>query len=320
MPSVLYSIFSSTGRAFYPEPTKPVLQATDSVVVEIRAASLNPVDYKLPKWFLHGRGVGLDFAGVVTQVSPDVKDFTVGDRVVGNTTGALADHTVVKPNLIAKLPDELTFQEGAALPIAYLTGYQGLVRHGFEAGAKILVIGASGGCGTAAIQLAKALGASEIVGVCSKKNEDFVKSVGANRIIDYNTQTIEDGHAGHFDFVYDAATGSGAGEDYLDKAKAVLKDPSKHHVTLNGPPTLWIRRFSGFPRKDVSLILTEQNGADLAKVVSLLVKTNQRPIIDSVFPFTAQGIVDAFEKLQSRRAKGKIVIDITNTTTDGAEQ
>ncbi|RHY47806.1 hypothetical protein DYB30_003264 [Aphanomyces astaci] len=294
MPSVLYSIFSGTGRAFYPEPAKPVLQATDSVIVQVHAASLNPV-------------------GVVTQVSPDVTAFAVGDRVVGNTSGALADHAVVKASLLAKLPDELSFQQGAALPVAYLTGYQGLVKHGFEAGAKLLVIGASGGCGTAAIQLAKALGASEIVGVCSKKNEQFVKSIGADRIIDYNTQSIVEGNEGHFDFVYDAATASGGGEDYLEKAKLVLEDPTKHHVTLNGPATLWIRKLSGFPRKDIALILTDQNGADLAEVISLLVKSNQRPVIDAVFPFTAQGVDDAFVKLQSRRTKGKIVIDVKGT-------
>ncbi|KAF0692928.1 Aste57867_16039 [Aphanomyces stellatus] len=247
MPAVYYNFLTSTGRSFSPADAKTVLQPIDSVVVQVHAAALNPVDYKLPSLFLHGRGIGLDFAGIVTQVSPDVTTVVVGDRVFGNATGTLADHAVCKASELAPLPSNFSFQEGAALPSAYLTGYQALVNHGFQEGHKVLVIGASGGCGSAGVQLAKAMGASEVVGVCSKKNEEFVKSLGADRIIDYQTQSIGDGNDKHFDFVYDTATNSGGGEDYLTSAKAVLKDPTKHHVALNGPLSMWLRKLTGFP-------------------------------------------------------------------------
>ncbi|CAK4642189.1 hypothetical protein LEN26_001491 [Aphanomyces euteiches] len=311
MPSVNYNILSWSGRTFYPEPAKAVLKSKDSVVVEVKAAAINPVDYKLPKWFLHGRAVGLDFAGVVTEVSPDVTTVAVGDRVFGNAPGTLADKIVVTPSTIAKLPPSFSFKDGAALPVAYLSSYQALVNHGFTDGMKVLIIGASGGCGTAGVQLAKALGASEIVGVCSKKNEDFVKSLGADRIIDYQTQSIADGHDKYFDFVLDTATASGGGENYLDSAKAVLKDPTKNHVSLNGPISLWLAKFTGIGRKDVALLVCEQKSADLESVVKYLELSNSRPVIDSIFPFTQEGVEEAFAKLQSRRVKGKIIINVS---------
>ncbi|CAK4718303.1 unnamed protein product [Aphanomyces euteiches] len=311
MPSVNYNIFSSTGRTFYPEPAKATLKANDSVVVAVKAAAINPVDYKLPKWFLHGRAVGLDFSGVVAEVSPDVTTVKVGDRVFGTASGVLADKIVVSTSTIAKLPTSFSFKDGAALPIAYLSSYQALVNHGFTEGMKVLIIGASGGCGTAGVQLAKALGASEIVGVCSKKNEDFVKSLGADRIIDYQTQSIVDGHEKYFDFVLDTATSSGGGEDYLDSAKAVLKDPLKNHVLLNGPFSLLFAKFTGLGRKDVALIICEQKAADLESVVKYLELSNSRPVIDSIFPFTQEGVEEAFAKLHSRRVKGKIIINVS---------
>ncbi|KAF0706120.1 hypothetical protein As57867_006790, partial [Aphanomyces stellatus] len=83
MPSVHYNFLSSTGRRFNPAPATPKLKSKDSVIVDVKAAAINPIDYKLPSLFLHGRGVGIDVAGVVTQVSPDVTTFAVGDRVFG---------------------------------------------------------------------------------------------------------------------------------------------------------------------------------------------------------------------------------------------
>ncbi|KAF0706121.1 Aste57867_6811 [Aphanomyces stellatus] len=314
MPSVLYNFFSSTGRRYYPAPATPTLKSNDSVIVEVKAAAINPVDYKLPSLFLHGYGVGIDVAGVVTQVSPDVTTFAVGDRVFGAAKGgSLADRTVCKASELAKLPNSFTFVQGAALPVAYISGYQALANHGFQEGHKVLVIGASGGCGSAGVQLAKAMGASEVVGVCSKKNEEFVKSLGADRIIDYQTQSIGDGNDKHFDFVYDTATNSGGGEDYLTSAKAVLKDPTKHHVALNGPLSMWLRKLTGFPHPTIALIVSSQNSTDLEAIVRHLERSNQRPIIDSEFDFTEHGVEDAFAKLRSRRTKGKIVINLENT-------
>ncbi|EQC28901.1 hypothetical protein SDRG_13411 [Saprolegnia diclina VS20] len=245
MRAVLYSFFTSNGRWFNPEAKKPVVGAKDSVVVQVKAAAINPVDYKLPALFMQGKGVGLDVAGVVTAVSPDVTTLAVGDRVFGSTHGSLAEHALCQASTLTILPASLTFIEGAALPTTYITGYQALVNHGFKAGQSLLILGASGGCGTAAIQLAKGLGAREIVGVCSKANEELVLSLGADRVIDYKTQSITDPEwVQHFDFVYDAASASGGGEDYLVDSQTVLNEKGTY-VAINGKISLWLRHFLG---------------------------------------------------------------------------
>ncbi|KAH9183300.1 hypothetical protein AeNC1_014722 [Aphanomyces euteiches] len=279
-----FDILSSSGRTYYPNARQPTIKAKDSVIVQVKAAAINPVDYKIPKYVLHGRVVGNDFAGVVTQVSADVKSVAVDDRVFGVASGSLAEMIECSASTLAKLPSSFTFQQGAALPIAYVTAYQALSQYGFQRGMKVLVIGASGGCGSAGVQLAKAMVASQVVGVCSKKNEEFVKSLGADRIIDYETQAIDDGHAKYFDFVLDTATGSGHGENCLDAAKSVLKDPSKYHVTLNMPSGLWVRKFLGFPRKDINFFFSSPNTTALIDVVKNLESSASYPPIDSVFP------------------------------------
>jgi NADPH:quinone reductase-like Zn-dependent oxidoreductase len=279
---------------------------------------------------MHGKGVGLDFAGIVTKVSADVTSVAVGDRVFGNAkTGTLADSAECKASAIATLPPMLSYVEGAALPIAYLTAYQAFSGHGFKEGMKVLVIGASGGCGSAGVQLAKAMGASEIVGVCSQKNETLVKSLGADRIIDYNTHTIvEGGHENYFDFVYDAASYSGGGEDYTEDAQRVVKENSGIVVALNGGLGMWARKLVGMQQKYTNshLILTQQRGEDLKAILAIMTRSNTgdkelksealafRPIVDKTFPFSEQGTCDAFTALLSRRTKGKIVVNMEESS------
>merc|ERR1711936_211582 len=119
--------------------------------------------------------MGLDFAGVGEAVPDTESVFKVGDEVYGTTSGSMAEFAVCKSASTALKPGDLSFEEAAALPTAYITGLQGLRdQGGLQEGDKVLVIGASGGCGIAGVQLAKSLGASEIVGVCSGKNKDMV--------------------------------------------------------------------------------------------------------------------------------------------------
>merc|ERR1712166_1126546 len=125
----------------------------------------------------------------------------------------------------------LSFTQAAAMPTAYLTALQGLRDHGkLLEGGKVLVIGASGGTGLPALELAKAMGASEIVGVCSGRNRELVMEHGATRVIDYNTDKL---NGGPFDVIYDAATASGAGEDYKASSKALLVPKTGTYVPLN---------------------------------------------------------------------------------------
>ncbi|OQR90050.1 hypothetical protein THRCLA_09447 [Thraustotheca clavata] len=312
MRAVLYNFFSSSGRRFKPDAKKPKLLKSASVIVQVKAASINPVDYKLPTLFLQGKGVGFDFAGVVKEVSSDVTGIAVGDRVFGKTVGALGEYALCKVSEITHLPSSYSFIEGAALPTTYITGYQVLVKHGFQKDQSLLILGASGGCGTAAIQLAKALGASEIVGVCSKANEELVLSLGADKIIDYKTQSITDApYLKHFDFVYDAASGSGGGEDYVESAQETLKKIGTY-VAINGRATMWIRHILkiGQYKPNIHLMFSDPNAIDFKALIDLLDANKFKPIIDSIFPFTPEGVEEAFAKLLSRRAKGKIIVNI----------
>ena len=169
---------------------------------------------------------------------------------------ALSDYVVMPPARLAHMPTGFSFVDAAAMPTAYLTSLQGLKNNGFGRGQTLLVIGASGGCGLAACQLARAWGAAEVVAVCSGKNAELVKNNGATSAIDYTSTSIAaeyPGRDGYFDMVYDAASASGGGEDYFAEAQAVLK-PGGKHVYLNGGVGKWLRVLSGFEKTNTNLV------------------------------------------------------------------
>jgi NADPH:quinone reductase-like Zn-dependent oxidoreductase len=177
---------------------KPVLEA-HQLLVRVHASSVNPADwYRVhgPFFARVGEGlrkpkqtaVGSDLAGRVEAVGRDVKDFQPGDEVFGTGLGAWAEYAVARePRLVPK-PANLSFEEAAAVPIAAITALQALRDHGrVQPGQKVLINGASGGVGTYAVQLAKTFGA-EVTGVCSTRNVELVRSLGANRVVDYTQE------------------------------------------------------------------------------------------------------------------------------------
>eukprot|EP00588_Corethron_pennatum_P027771 CAMPEP_0194332136 /NCGR_PEP_ID=MMETSP0171-20130528/58176_1 /TAXON_ID=218684 /ORGANISM="Corethron pennatum, Strain L29A3" /LENGTH=332 /DNA_ID=CAMNT_0039093869 /DNA_START=71 /DNA_END=1069 /DNA_ORIENTATION=+ len=307
----------------------PILSGSDSVMVRVLAAAINPVDYKLPRLGA-GAVYGLDFCGVVAGVGGDVADFKEGDRVFGRaSSGSLAEYATASAGNLALAPSEFVSggsgwsdAECAALPTAYLTALQGLRTGGItNADAvpggnsqSVLIIGASGGCGTAAVQLAAAMGVPRIVGICSGRNAAAVRAAGATEVLDYT-----DGDAlaafwgtegGRMDCVYDAATGSGDGENYFEGAgRTVREDPPGMYVTLNGPASTWLRKVAGWEKKGRRLIVTKGSRDDLNEIVSLLEGTGVRPVV-TVYPFTERGVEDGFGLLKSRRARGKLVFDV----------
>jgi len=298
------------GLEFNGSAPKPELQDDESVLVEVHAAGINPVDYKADEKMMVGNVTGLDFTGTVVQGGAN-SGFSEGDEVYGANWGALADFICVKGVKVSLKPQNLSFEQTAALPTAYMTGYQAFMRHGkFEEGNKVLILGASGGCGLAGVQLAKALGASEIVGVCSGKNRDIVMENGATQVIDYRASSVSQEFAeGYFDIVYDCASGSGAGENYYEESESRLKQGGIN-VILNGPADEWVKFFSGQPsgpdgcRK---LILTDGNTGDLRSIAELIENGEFEPILDTVYPFNAESLEAGFAKLKSRRTVGKIV-------------
>ena len=309
---------------------------SDEVIVRVHAAAINPVDFKAPKALL-GLIVGLDVAGVVEQVGAGhTGGLKVGDAVYGTAKGSMADLVLANARALALKPNTATFSVAAALPTAYLTSLQALRDHGgLRAGGRVLIIGASGGCGTAGLQLARRMGASHIVAVCSAKNAEYVIEHGAHRVIDYTSESIENlfgeqaADLDRFDVIYDCATNSGGGEDYKEQALRCLKRPGGQYVAINGALGMWLRLFSGWGQKqNEHLFLANVNTADLEHLSSLVdtpgtscdAPTAVRPYVCRLMPFSDAGVEEGFTLLKSRRTVGKIVFEITRAGRDGPEQ
>jgi NADPH:quinone reductase-like Zn-dependent oxidoreductase len=288
----------------YAAPRAPKANS-DEVLVRVIAAAINPVDYKAPKALL-GPIVGLDLAGVVEAVGDGhTGKLKVGDEVYGTAKGSLADLVLANAKALALKPKTASFVQAAALPTACITSLQALRDHGsLPAGGRVLIIGASGGCGTYGLQLARSMGASHIVGVCSGKNAEYVKEHGAHRVVDYTAQKFEAvfgnqaANDERFDVVYDCATNSGGGEDYKAQAIQCLKQPNGQYVAINGAVWMWLRLFTGWQKKNQHIFLTNMNTSDLEYIASLVDGTGVNPLprltmpICRTIPFTADGVAE----------------------------
>jgi len=186
----------------------------NEVLVRVRAASINPVDGHLIRgaWMMRpmtglrkprNTRFGTDFAGIIEAVGKDVTNFKSGDEVFGAKNGAVADYICVKANrAIVMKPSNITFEQAGSVGVAGVTALQGLRDKGrLQAGQKVLINGASGGVGTFAVQIAKAFGA-EVTGVCSTRNVDLVKSIGADHVIDYTKEDFTKTDQ-RYDMIYD---------------------------------------------------------------------------------------------------------------------
>lgn len=305
----------------FPAPVKP--NDKDLLLIKVHAGAINPVDYKLPR-LASGAVAGLDFCGVVHGVHPDANSgFQVGDLVFGKAMGTLAEYTIANVKEVAKAPEGWKATECAALPVAYISALQSLRKGKIlidesADGKSVLIIGASGGCGLAGVQLCAGKAVSKIVGICSQKNEAFVREHGATDVVNYanesELQSFFSDNQGSFDCVYDTASYSGGGEDYWEKSIGLLKKDSNgktvgEYASLNGAPGKWMRALSGMQKERETIIMAEPNSADLELVVKFLENVKAKPVTQ-VFSFDKKGIQDGFKLLKSRRTKGKIVFDV----------
>lgn len=318
------------GLVFKQTIERPADPKGDEIIVDVAAAAINPVDYKAPKMIL-GKIAGLDFAGTISKIAEGASHgFKVGDEVYGTAMGSLANQLVAKASKIAKKPQSLSMQQAASMPTVYLTSLQGLRKFGkLQLGGRVLVIGASGGTGTSALQIAREMGASEIVAVCSGKNAQFVKEQGATKVIDYTKESLGDVYRDatdkdKFDVVYDCATNSGAGEDYKAVGVSLLcsgdSEGRQHgqYVAINGAAGMWLRHFTIGQKTNEHLFTTNANTADLDYLAGLADNEKLNAVIDTTFPFTAEGVQQAFEKLKGRRAVGKLVVEMQSSPCEGA--
>ncbi|MGJ7615434.1 MULTISPECIES: NADP-dependent oxidoreductase [unclassified Variovorax] len=303
----------------------------DDVLVQIHAASINPLDSKIKsgefKLILPYRlplVLGNDMAGTVVRVGARVRKFKPGDEVYArpddDRIGTFAEFIAVKESSLARKPVNLGMVEAASLPLVALTAWQVLVETAkLKKGQKVLIHAGSGGVGTIAIQLAKHLGAF-VATTTSTANIAWMKALGADVVIDYKQQDFAAVLRG-----YDVVLNS-LGIDELNKSLQVLK-PGGHLISISGPPTpafaaarglAWplrqvLRLLSfGIRRKarkngvEYTFVFMRADGAQLREITSLVESGAIRPVVDKVFPF--QDIHKALAYVDSGRAKGKVVV------------
>lgn len=295
------------------EVEKPAINE-NQVLVEVHATSINPIDWKLREGYLKDMLpwefpiiLGWDAAGVIAEVGANIKNFKVGDRVFTRpaTTrqGTYAEFVPVDQELLAHMPESMSFEEGAAIPLTGLTAYQCLVDFAeVKKGDKVLIHAGAGGVGSMAIQIANSIGAY-VATTASDKNDELVKSLGANRVINYRdedfSELLED-----FDAVLDTLGG-----EVLDKSFKVLKKGGKL-ISIAGQPSSELAEEHGVKVSDFWL---EPSGEQLQLLAHLFVSGEFKPAIGHVFEFTEQGLKDAHELSESRHARGKIIIKIKSS-------
>ncbi len=300
----------------------PVLQ-DDQVLVRVRATSIQPLDWHLmtgtpyvvrPQLGLFGpkrHTPGTDLAGTVEAVGRNVTRFRVGDDVFGETIGGSCAELVAAPeDTLVHKPGNVSFEQAAAMPVAGLTALQGLRDAGqIRPGHRVLVIGASGGVGTFAVQIAKALGA-DVTAVCSTRNVDQARAIGADHVIDYTRDDfVRDGRT--YDLILDIAGNRGVFE--LGRLLA----PEGRYVVIGAPKGRWIRPLprmfgvllvSRLTGKKMVLAREEANRADLEVLKELLESGKVTPVIDRTYPLI--DTVEAVSYLSEGHARGKIVVTV----------
>ena len=307
----------------YEELARPT-PADDEVLVRVHAASVNPLDFHYvegtPYLVRMDQGfgkpdnprLGVDFAGTVEAVGKSVRHFKPGDEVFGGKLGAFAEYVSVREErAIALKPSNVTFEQAASVPIAALTALQALRDPGhLKAGQTVLINGASGGVGTFAVQIAKSLGA-QVTGVCSTKNVELVRSLGAEHVIDYTREDFTRGTE-HYDLIIDTV-GTHSVSDY----RRVLNPNGKYVMVgsttpghwfgwLAIPLAAWIQ--SPFMSQKFGMMLTDLNKDDLASMGELMQSGKVTPVIDRTYKLTETA--EAIRYLEKGHARGKVVLTV----------
>ena len=298
------------------------------LLVRVRAASLNPLDGHSIRGMLLGRvmggglrkpkdtRIGVDYAGVVEAVGKNVTQFKVGDEVFGGRAGALAQYICAKADrAVALKPAVATFEEAGSIAVAGITALQGLRDHGhLQAGQKVLINGASGGVGTFAVQIAKALGA-DVTGVCSTHNVDLVKSLGADHVIDYTKEDFTQGSQ-RYDVLFDNVQN----HSFSERRRALSPNGICLNVGIGGSgwhddTGLHIMRsfatplMSKFTSQKFKFFISELNQKDLAYLADLIQSGKMKPIVDRTYK-SLRETPQALAYLEEGHARGKVVVNV----------
>ena len=297
----------------------------DEVLVRVRAASVNIADWygvvAKPTIARFAMGLrrpkeprlGVDYAGVVEEVGPGVTQFRPGDEVFGGRTGAFADYVVAKTDrAIVHKPANVSFEAAAATPVAAITALQAIRDHGgLRPGQRVLVQGASGGVGTFAVQVAKALGAGHVTAVCSTPNVEIARSLGADRVVDYTVEDVTRGDE-RYDLVIDIA-----GTVPFRRLRRVMA-PDARVIVVGGPRKtplvgplghiLGTKLASLFASQSMAFFIAKLDKEGMQTIRELLESGELTSVIDSAFPLERVG--DALEHQGEGHPRGKIVVTV----------
>ena len=339
MKAAVYTSYGPPEVVRITDVTKP-LPREDEVLLAVRAASVNPLD-GLTTGKPHSlrvmtglrkpnvRRLGVDVAGQVMAVGRNVTQFKPGDQVFGlclanpyasgaaawaRSQGAFAECACAPESVIVSKPDNVTFELAAAAPVAAITALQGLRDKGrLRPGQKTLINGAAGGVGTFAVQIAKCLGA-DVTGVCSSGNVEMVRSIGADRVIDYTQEDFTRGDRS-YDIVFDCI-----GNHSLSACRRVLNHEGVY-VGVGGPGSRWllglvarpiaILVLSRFVSQELAVFLAKPRKDDLIYIRDLMAAGRITPVIDRCYGLAE--VAEALEYQQGKHARGKVVISLGDT-------
>jgi NADPH:quinone reductase-like Zn-dependent oxidoreductase len=326
MKAIVYCDYGITNLKLQ-EIEKPT-PADDQVLVRVRAASLNPLDGHFVRgmWLARVMGgglrkpkdtrLGVDYAGTVEAVGKNVTQFKPGDEVFGGRTGALAQYICARADrAVALKPSNMTFEQAGSVAVAAITALQGLRDIGqLQAGQKVLINGASGGVGTFAVQIAKSLGA-EVTGVCSTRNLDLVRSIGADHVIDYTKQDFTKS-----DVRYDVIFDNVQNHTFSERRRVLTPNGICVNAGLGGAgwhadtQTHLVRSFttplmSKFTSQKFCFFIAQLNHQDLALLADLMQSGKVTPVIDRNYK-SLTDVQDALAYLEQGHARGKVVLTV----------
>jgi NADPH:quinone reductase-like Zn-dependent oxidoreductase len=326
MKAVVYTDYGSPDVLEIRDVKKPVPN-DDQVLVKVRAVSLNPLDWHYMEgtpYIMRAMGTGLrkpksprlgvDLAGQVEAVGKNVTQFKPGDEVFGTGGGAaFAEYVCARKIRLVLKPANITFEQAAAVPIAALTALQSLRDNGkVQPGQKVLINGASGGVGTFAVQIAKSFGA-EVTGVCSGRNVEMVRSIGADHVIDYTKEDFTKGDE-RYDVILD-----NVGTQPLSGFRRALKPQGicvmiggggPNDGGLIGPMARPVKALllSPFISQKMGMMMAEIRQEDLAAMRDLMQAGKVTPVIDRTYPLSQ--VREAMKYLEAGHARGKVILTV----------
>lgn len=324
MKAVVYRCYGGPEVLQLEEVAKPAV-GIDQVLVKVRAAGVNPLDWHylrgLPYIMRMSAGIGApadihlgsDFAGTVEAVGKSVTQYKPGDDVFGGRNGAFGEYVVVRESrAIARKPPNISFEQAAGVPIAGVTALQALRDVGaLQRGQKVLINGASGGVGTFAVQIAKSMGA-EVTGVCSTRNVNMVRALGADHVIDYKQQDFTQGSK-KYDLIID-----NIGNHDLSDLRRVMTD-SGRMVMVGGPSdekflgplsgSIKAAIYSLFVSQQFKFMLADETHQDLDLLREMMESGKLTPVVDRRYPLAETAAAIAY--VEQGRARGKVIISVS---------